>query len=95
MRIDDLELFVAVAEHGSQQRAAEARGLSQSALSKAMARLEAEAGLALFERAAKGLALTRAGEGMLAHARAVLQSMQGLRSAPAARARCAWAPSRF
>lgn len=81
MRIDDLEFFVAVAEHGSQQRAAEACGLSQSALSKAMARLEAEAGLALFERAAKGLALTRAGEGMLAHARGVLQSMQGLRSA--------------
>ena len=39
MRIDDLELFVAVAEHGSQQRAAESRGLTQSALSKAMARL--------------------------------------------------------
>lgn len=81
MRIDDLELFVAVAEHGSQQRAAESRGLTQSALSKAMARLEDEAGLALFERAAKGLTLTRTGTGMLAHARGVLQSMQALRSA--------------
>jgi DNA-binding transcriptional LysR family regulator len=46
-----------------------------------MARLEGEAGMALFERAAKGLALTRTGAGMLAHARGVLQSMQALRSA--------------
>lgn len=78
MRVDDLAWFVALAEHGNQQRAAEALGVSQSALSKALARLEATAGLPLFERSARGLRLTAVGASVKGHAHRVLLALQGL-----------------
>src|SRR5262245_50298323 len=53
-------------------RAAEALGLTQSAVSAAVAALEARYGVKLFDRVGRGLALTEAGRVFLPEATAVL-----------------------
>ncbi|NEX62987.1 LysR family transcriptional regulator [Noviherbaspirillum galbum] len=68
MNLNDIDYLEAVAEHRSVGRAAEALGLSQPALTKAIARLEALAGMPLFERHPKGVMLTAAGEAFLLRA---------------------------
>ena len=57
MRFDlqSLKLFVAVCEHGSIARAAEAENIAPSALSKRMSHLEDTLKTALFVRSNKGL----------------------------------------
>ena len=72
MRIDDLRAFVLVAGHGSLQRAASHMGVTQSALSKALARLEAEADVRFFDRTSRGVRLTTVGELLLEQARKVV-----------------------
>jgi DNA-binding transcriptional LysR family regulator len=57
-----LEYFVAVAEEGQVTSAARRLGVAQPALSQAIAQLESETGLTLFERHARGVRLTPAGE---------------------------------
>jgi DNA-binding transcriptional LysR family regulator len=57
-----LEYFVAVAEEGQVTSAARRLGVAQPALSQAIAQLESETGLKLFERHARGVRLTPAGE---------------------------------
>jgi DNA-binding transcriptional LysR family regulator len=64
-----LRSFLAVAEEGSFSSAARRLHLSQQALSRSVAQLERELGVSLFERAARPVELTRAGEAMLAAAR--------------------------
>jgi len=54
--------FMAVVEHGSFRAAAEALHIAQSAVSRRIQALEHELGADLFERRAKGVALTPAGE---------------------------------
>ncbi|GIX30896.1 MAG: LysR family transcriptional regulator [Porticoccaceae bacterium] len=63
-----LYYFWRVAEVGNLSRAAEALHLSQSALSTQIRRLEAQLGVALFERIGRRLALTEAGRRVLAYA---------------------------
>ena len=63
-----LNAFLAVVSHGSLCRAADALHLTQPALSRTIKRLEAQVGAALFERLAKGMALTQVGEALLPHA---------------------------
>ncbi|WP_332823924.1 LysR family transcriptional regulator [Ramlibacter sp.] len=58
VRLDDIDYFLAVAEHGQVRRAASALGLSQPALSKGLQRLEKELGFPLFERGPRGMTLT-------------------------------------
>lgn len=62
MRMEDLRNFLVVAEVRNLRLGAEKLGLSQSALSKMLSRLENEAGLRLFERTPRGVELTEAGE---------------------------------
>ena len=62
MRLEDLQYFQAIAEDLNIGRAALRLGLSQPALSKGLARLEAELGFRLFERTPKGVVLTRAAD---------------------------------
>ncbi|NPA31067.1 MAG: LysR family transcriptional regulator [Chloroflexi bacterium] len=64
-----MRVFLAVAEHGSFNRAAEALLLTQPAVSHHMRRLEAQLGTALFERSPQGVRLTSAGETLLRYAR--------------------------
>jgi DNA-binding transcriptional LysR family regulator len=68
MQFADIEYLVAVAEHRNIGRAAEAVGLTQPALSRAVARLEAQAGQPLFTRHPKGVEPTPAGAALLRRA---------------------------
>jgi DNA-binding transcriptional LysR family regulator len=72
MTLDQLRVFVAVAERQHVTRAAEALNLAQSAASAAIAALEARYGAKLFTRTGRGIALTEAGQQFLPAARAVL-----------------------
>ncbi|HEX3512086.1 MAG TPA: LysR family transcriptional regulator, partial [Solirubrobacteraceae bacterium] len=67
-----LQYFVTVAEEGQMTRAARRLHLAQPALSQAIAQLEAELGVSLLHRHARGVALTAAGEIFLAKARVAL-----------------------
>ena len=67
-----LEALAAVVDAGGVGRAAQALGLSQSALSHRIAEAERRLGLALFDRVGQRLRPTPAGERMLAMARDVL-----------------------
>ena len=66
-----LKVFLAVAEQGSFNKAAEALLLSQPAVSQKIRRLEAGLGVRLFHRSPEGVRLTREGEALLRYARAV------------------------
>jgi DNA-binding transcriptional LysR family regulator len=72
MTIDQLRVFVAVAEREHVTRAAESLSLGQSAVSAAIASLEAQHGTKLFHRVGRGIALTQAGGYFLNAARGVL-----------------------
>ena len=72
MTLEQLRVFVAVAERQHVTRAAEALNLAQSAASAAVAALEARHGCKLFDRVGRGIALTEAGSLFLIEARAVL-----------------------
>ncbi|ARU05142.1 LysR family transcriptional regulator [Comamonas serinivorans] len=78
MRIDDLHALIALSQHPSLHATAHTLGVTQSALSKALARLEAQAGATLFERSSQGIAITAMGETLLRHARQVTQAMHDL-----------------
>jgi len=68
VNLNDIEYLATVAAHRHVGRAAEALGLTQPALTRAIARLEALAGMPLFERHPKGVVLTPAGEAFLRRA---------------------------
>jgi DNA-binding transcriptional LysR family regulator len=72
MTLEQLRVFVAVAERQHVTRAAEALHLAQSAVSAAIAALEARHGAKLFHRVGRGIELTEAGALFLTEARAVL-----------------------
>ena len=72
MELRHLRYFVAVADHGSFSRAAEALLVAQPALSRQIRALERELGNDLFERTATGSVLTPGGEALLDHARQIL-----------------------
>ncbi|MEH3086728.1 MAG: LysR substrate-binding domain-containing protein [Xylophilus ampelinus] len=77
--LTDLRLFVRAAEEGNLTRAAAAQHLSLPAASARIKALEARAGLPLFERQARGMRATPAGDAFLHHARQVLRQAQRLR----------------
>jgi DNA-binding transcriptional LysR family regulator len=68
MQFADIDYLAAVAEHRNIGRAAEALGLTQSALSRAIARFEVLAGQRLFTRLPKGVEITPAGRALLKRA---------------------------
>ena len=73
MELRHLRYFVAVAETGSFTTAAEQRlHTAQPSLSRQVRDLEAEIGVELLKRSAKGIALTAAGRAFLDHARMAL-----------------------
>src|SRR5580693_3714909 len=72
MTLEQLRVFVAVAERQHVTRAAAALNLAQSAASAAIAALEAQHGATLFHRVGRGIELTEAGRLFLVEARAVL-----------------------
>ena len=72
MTLEQLRVFVAVAERQHVTRAAEALHLAQSAVSAAIAALEGRHGAKLFSRIGRGIELTEAGRVFFDEARAVL-----------------------
>ena len=75
-----LEHVVEVARTGSIRRAAEDLNLTPSALNRRIQDLEAELGTPLFERRARGVRLTTAGEMFVRYARSQLADAGQLRS---------------
>ena len=73
MTLEQLRIFVATAEREHVTRAAEALGLTQSAVSAAIAALEARYGVALFNRVGRSIELSAEGRLFLDEARAVLE----------------------
>jgi len=76
MTLDQLRTFLAVAERLHVTRAAEALNMTQSAVSSAIAALEAQHGVKLFDRVGRGIALTQAGVNFMPQARAVLREAE-------------------
>jgi DNA-binding transcriptional LysR family regulator len=77
--LDQLRIFLAVAGHGSFGGAARAMGRAVSAVSYGIAQLEAQLGLALFDReGSRRPVLTPAGEGLLAEARRIADGVDAL-----------------
>lgn len=76
MDIDNLRAFAAVAAQGSFSRAAEHLHLTQPAVSKRVAVLEQELGLALFDRLGRRIELTEAGRALLQRIPDVEQSLR-------------------
>jgi DNA-binding transcriptional LysR family regulator len=72
MTLEQLRIFIAVAERQHVTRAAEALNLAQSAASASIAALEERHGAKLFHRVGRGIVLTEAGALFLTEARAVL-----------------------
>jgi LysR family carnitine catabolism transcriptional activator len=80
MDLRQLAYVVAVADHGSFTRAAEALQVAQPSLSQGIRALEAELGVELFRRTTRSVVRTPAGDALLGPAR------QALRDAATARA---------
>src|SRR5260370_37654018 len=91
INVDGLRTFLAVAQHGHLEHAAEALGAEQSTVSRKIARLEEEGGVALFERVRRSIRLTPAGNRFVPRAERILHD---LREAIADAARAVSAESR-
>jgi len=83
VEVTALQAFLAVAEHGSFSRAADALFLTQPAVSKRISALEDELRTPLFDRMGRSVRLTEAGETLLPHARRVLGELESGRQAVA------------
>jgi DNA-binding transcriptional LysR family regulator len=80
MTLEQLRIFVTVADRRHVTRAAAELGITQSAASAAIAALEARYGAKLFDRVGRGIHLTETGRLFLPQARSVLDSVAVARS---------------
>jgi DNA-binding transcriptional LysR family regulator len=71
-----LRHFLAVAAEGSVSAAAHKLAISQPALTRSIRRLEAELGVALFERLPRGVSLTSFGQVLFRHAQRIATEIQ-------------------
>lgn len=100
METRDLEYVLAVGTHGGIGRAAEALGMTQPALTKAIQRVEAQLGVPLFERTTLGMRVTQAGAVFLERARRIrleyddaLKEMRGIQTGEQGLLRLGYSPS--
>lgn len=80
LTLDQMRIFVAIAETGSFRAAAARLSRVQSALSHAVANLKAELGVSLFDRSGHRPVLTPAGRSLLSDARAILLKTDTMRA---------------
>jgi DNA-binding transcriptional LysR family regulator len=80
MDVRMIRYFLAVAEEGSFRGAARREGVSQPAVSQAIALLEEEVGGRLFDRVARRVSLTAEGRLLLAPARRLVDDLEDLRT---------------
>lgn len=78
-----LRYFLAAADAGSISRAAERCRVAQPSISQQIKRLEDRLGVTLFDRLARGVALTDAGHALLPRARRLIADLEDLESAVA------------
>ena len=71
-----LQCFLAVAQHGSLQKAADVLAVTQPAVSKTLKELEDLLAVRLFERGRRGAVTTREGEAFLRHAGASVSALR-------------------
>jgi DNA-binding transcriptional LysR family regulator len=71
-----LKAFLLVAETGSFSAAAQKLHLTQPAVSKRVAQLEAQLNVSLFDRIGRAVTMTEAGQALLPHARTVQQELK-------------------
>jgi DNA-binding transcriptional LysR family regulator len=76
MTLEQLRIFVAVAERQHITRAAKVLNLTQSAVSAAIASLEERHDVKLFDRIGRGIELTEVGKVFLTEAKAILARIQ-------------------
>ncbi len=81
LNVGRLRVLKEVAYRGSFSGAAEALSYSQSAVSQQIAALEAQAGMTLLERHARGVSLTAAGQTLVGHAEGILARLEAAESA--------------
>lgn len=100
METRDLDYVLAVGTHGGIGRAAEALGMTQPALTKAIQRVEAQLGVPLFERSALGMRVTQAGTVFMERARRIrleyddaLKEMRGIQTGEQGLLRLGYSPS--
>lgn len=74
-RLREIECFIAVAESASFVRAAEAIGLSKTAVSRSVLELEQRLGARLLQRSTRRVSLTPAGADYLARCKQVVQAL--------------------
>lgn len=80
MSVEQLETVVAIADEGSITRACARLFVSQPPVTRRLAALEDELGVALFERLPRGMRTTAAGERFVARARAILAALDQARA---------------
>src|ERR1700735_3181523 len=76
LNVGRLRVLVEVARRGSFSSAAEALSYTQSAVSQQVATLEAETGMTLLERHARGVRVTPAGHALVEHAEGILARLE-------------------
>jgi DNA-binding transcriptional LysR family regulator len=76
LNVSRLRVLTEVARRGSFSGAADALSYTQSAVSQQVATLEAETGMTLLERQARGVRLTPAGEALVEHAEGILARLE-------------------
>jgi DNA-binding transcriptional LysR family regulator len=86
VELRQLRYLVAVADQGGIRKASRRLHLSQPSLSQALRQLEAELGVALIRRSARGAELTDAGAELVEHAREILGQVAAARIAMRRRA---------
>jgi DNA-binding transcriptional LysR family regulator len=79
LKVRDLRMLEIIALRGSMARAANELGLSQPAISKAIADLERDLGVSVLDRSTRGVQLTESGHVLLRRGRVILDELrQGL-----------------
>src|SRR5271165_1973926 len=79
LTLDQIRLFIAVADTGSFSRAAKGLNRAQSAVTYGIQKLEAQFGIPLFDRTAYRPALTEAGRALLPRARRIAEETNAFR----------------
>lgn len=79
MNLQQLEYILALEEHQSFSKAAEAKFISQPALSMMIQKLEDELDLKLFDRSKKPIVPTAMGHAILQQARVILREVEKLK----------------
>lgn len=80
MNLQQLQYVLTTFERGSFSAAADVLHLAQPSLSEQVRRLEAELGVALFQRVGRGLVPTEAGRALRPHAEAALAAVEAARA---------------